>query len=286
VILTAAIVGAETTREQTPHLPLTAEEIGEEARRCAEAGVAIVHLHAREADGRPTQSKERFAEFIAAIRARTDVIVQTSTGGAVGMSIAERCQPLDLAPEMATLNIATMNFGADVFENRRGDVEQVAGWIKERRIVPEIEIYDVGHLDAARALVAKGLIGAPLHFQFVLGIPGGIAATPRALEALVAELEHGFPREGMSWAVAAVGRHQLPMAELAIRMGGHARVGLEDNIYLSKGVLAQGSAELVEKAAASARAIGREIATPEVARRMLGIASTTDGASTPPVLRR
>jgi 3-keto-5-aminohexanoate cleavage enzyme len=272
VILTAAIVGAETTRAQTPHLPLTAEEIGEEARRCREAGAAVIHLHAREPDGTPTQSRVRFKEFIEAIRARTDVIIQTSTGGAVGMTIEERCQPLELRPEMATLNIASMNFGDDVFLNRRKDVEGVAGMIKERKITGEIEVYDVGHLDAARALLAKGLISAPLHFQFVLGIPGGIGATPRALEAMVAELAHGFPAD-TTWAVAAVGRHQLPMAEVAIRRGGHARVGLEDNIYLSKGVLAKGSHELVEQAAGFARAAGREIATPEVARRLLGITS-------------
>jgi 3-keto-5-aminohexanoate cleavage enzyme len=275
VILTAAIVGAETTRAQTPHLPLTAEEIGEEARRCRDAGIAVIHLHAREPDGTPTQSKQRFAEFIQAIRAKTDVIVQTSTGGAVGMSIAERCQPLELEPafrpQMATLNVATMNFGDDVFENRRRDVEQVATWIRERGITAEIEIYDAGHLDAARALLAKKLIAPPLHFQFVLGVPGGIAATPRALEYLVGEIET-FPA-GTTWAVAAVGRHQLPMAELAIRMGGHARIGLEDNIYIDKGVLAKGSAELAERAAGFARAAGREIATPDVARRLLGLAS-------------
>jgi 3-keto-5-aminohexanoate cleavage enzyme len=272
VILTAAIVGAETTRQQTPYLPLSAEEIGEEARRCREAGVAVIHLHAREPDGTPTQSRERFREFIEAIRARTDVIVQTSTGGAIGMPIAERCQPLELGPEMATLNVATMNFGDDVFMNTKHEVEQVAGWIRERAIIPEIEIYDAGHLDAARALVAKGMVVAPLHFQFVLGVPGGLAATPRALEYLIGEIRHGFP-DGSTWAVAAVGRHQLAMAELAIRWGGHARIGLEDNIYLEKGVLAKGSAELAERAAGFARAIGRPIATPAEARKILGIVS-------------
>jgi 3-keto-5-aminohexanoate cleavage enzyme len=270
VILTAAIVGAETTRAQTPHLPLSPEEIGEEARKCREAGAAVIHLHAREPDGRPTQSRERFREFIEAIRARTDVIVQTSTGGAVGMSIAERCQPLELSPEMATLNIATMNFGDDVFTNTKKDVEQVATWIRERRIIAEIECYDLGHIDAARALLGKGLIAPPLHFQFVLGVSGGVGATPRALEAMVRELDHGFPA-ACTWAVAAVGRHQLPMAELAIRMGGHARVGLEDNIYLEKGVLAEGSAPLVARAAAYAKTLGREVATPDAARKLLGI---------------
>lgn len=272
VILTAAIVGAETTRAQTPHLPLTAAEIAAEAKRCRDAGAAIVHLHAREPDGRPTQSRERFKEFIDAIRAATDVIVQTSTGGAIGMSIAERCQPLELSPEMASLNIATMNFGDDVFQNTKKDAEQVAIWIRERGITPEIEIYDAGHLDAARALVAKGFVTGPLHFQFVLGVAGGLGATPRALEFLIGELAHGFPAGvERTWAVAAVGRHQLPMAELAIRWGGHARVGLEDNIYVDKGVLAQGSGELVERAAGFAKAAGRAVATPDEARKLLGL---------------
>jgi len=271
VILTAAIVGAETTRAQNPNLPLTAEEIGDEARRCREAGAAVIHLHAREPDGTPTQSGARFKEFIDAIRARTDVIIQTSTGGAVGMSIAERCQPLELAPEMATLNIASMNFGDDVFLNARKDVEQVAALIRERRIIAEIECYDLGHLDAARALLAKGFIAEPLHFQFVLGVPGGVGASERALDAMVAEMA-SFPA-GATWAVAAVGRHQLPMADLAIRRGGHARVGLEDNVFVDKGVLAKGSYELVERAAAFARAAGREIATPAVARRLLGLST-------------
>jgi 3-keto-5-aminohexanoate cleavage enzyme len=270
LILTAAIVGAETTREQTPHLPLTADEIGEEARRCAEAGAAVIHLHAREPDGTPTQSRERFAEFIAAIRARTDVIVQTSTGGALGMSIDERCQVLELAPEMASLNIASMNFGDDLFLNRRPDVVDVAGRIRAGKVVAEIEIYDLGHLDAARWLLKSGAVGPPLHFQFVLGVPGGLGASERALDLLVAELGHGFPA-GTTWGVAAVGRHQLPMAELAIRRGGHARVGLEDNIYLDKGVLARGSAELVSAAADMARTAGRPIATPDEARQLLGI---------------
>ena len=275
LILTAAIVGAETTREQTPHLPITPDEIGEEARRCREAGVSVIHLHARHEDGRPTQDRARFQAYIDAIRARTDVIIQTSTGGAIGMSIAERCQPLELAPDMATINVATMNFGDDVFENRRPDVQQVATWIRDRKIVPELEIYDLGHLDAARALIDKGLVVAPVHLQFVLGIPGGMAASERGLETLVAEVGRGFP-PGTTWAVAAVGRHQLAMAELAIRWGGHARVGLEDNVYASKGVLAKGSWELAEMAAALAKKAGRAIATPAEARVLLGL--TAPGA--------
>ncbi|RMH41996.1 MAG: hypothetical protein D6689_09560 [Deltaproteobacteria bacterium] len=281
-IVTAAIVGAETTRDHTPYLPLTAAEIGQEARRCVDAGAAVIHLHAREPDGTPTQSAERFGEFIAAIRAHTDAIIQVSTGGAIGMSIDERCGPLtldgDLAPDMATLNVATMNFGDDVFVNRRPDVAAVAERIAGRGLVPEIEIYDLGHLDAARELVRRGLVAEPLHFQFVLGVPGGLAATERALELLVAELDDGFPGD-TTWGVAGVGRWEFPMAELALRRGGHVRVGLEDNIYLDKGVLAEGSAPLVDRAVRMARDVGRPIASPAEARRLLGIGSAAPARS-------
>jgi 3-keto-5-aminohexanoate cleavage enzyme len=270
-IITAAIVGAETTREQNPHLPVTPEQIGAEAARCAAAGAAVIHLHARFDDGRPTQDRERFRAFIRAIRERApELIVQTSTGGAIGMSIDERCQPLDLAgregPDMASLNIGTMNFGDEVFENTFPQAVDVAARIRKRGIPPEIEIYDAGHLDNARWLMSKGAVVPPYHFQFVLGVRGGIAATRRNLEFLIADL----PAES-TWAVAGVGRHQLPMAQLSLQLGGHARVGLEDNIFIEKGVLAEGSAPLVARVVDFAKAAGREVATPKIARSLLGI---------------
>jgi len=266
LVLTAAIVGAEITRAQTPHLPITAREIADEAARCREAGAAVIHLHVRNPDGTPTQSKERFAEAIDAIRAKTDCIIQTSTGGAVGMSIDERAQPLACRPEMASLNCGSVNFGDDVFVNTRPQIRDLARRLREAGSIPELECYDVGHVEEALALAREGLIGAPLHFQFVLGIPGGIGAT----EANVGYLRTLVP-PGATWAIAAVGRYQQPMTELAILAGGHARVGLEDNIYLSKGVLAEGSAPLVARAAAYARSIGRPPVEPERARQLLGV---------------
>lgn len=267
VVLTAAIVGAEVTREQTPYLPITAQEIADEAARCREAGAAIVHLHVRNPDGSPSQAKELFAEAIAAIRAKTDVIVQTSTGGAVGMSIDERAEPLFCRPEMATLNCGTLNFGDDVFVNTRRDIRELAKRIHEAGSIPELECYEVGHIDEALALEREGLLGGPLHFQFVLGVPGGIGAREDVIRFMASQLP-----SGASWGVAAVGRHQQPMTEAAMRLGGHARVGLEDNIYLSKGVLAEGSAPLVSRAAAYARSIGREPVSPARAREIMGIA--------------
>jgi 3-keto-5-aminohexanoate cleavage enzyme len=267
VILTAAIVGAEITRAQTPHLPISPREIADEAARCRDAGAAVVHLHVRNPDGSPTQSAAIFAEAIAAIRARTDVVVQVSTGGAVGMSLDERAQPLACRPEMATLNCGTLNFGDDVFVNSRPQIRELAARIRAAGSVPELECYEVGHLDEALALHQEGRLAAPMHFQFVLGVPGGIGARDDVLRFLASQVP-----AGSTWGVAAVGRHQRPMTELAMRLGGHARVGLEDNIYLSKGVLAEGSAPLVRRAAEYARSIGRVPVEPARARQLLGLA--------------
>jgi 3-keto-5-aminohexanoate cleavage enzyme len=266
VILTAAIVGAEVTREQTPYLPITAEEIAAEAVRCREAGAAVIHLHVRTPDGRPSQDEGLFREAIEAIRARTDVIIQASTGGAVGMSIDERCGPLACRPEMATLNCGSLNFGADVFINTRPQIREIARRIQAAGSTPELECYEVGHLDEALALAGEGLLTGPLHFQFVLGVPGGIGAREDVLRFLVSQVP-----AGATWGCAAVGRHQRPMTELALRLGGHVRLGLEDNLYLERGVLAQGSAPLVARAAAHARELGREPVAPARARALLGL---------------
>lgn len=266
IILTAAIVGAEVTRAHTPHLPITANEIADEAARCREAGAAVIHLHVRNPDGTPTQSRERYAEAIAAIRAKTDVIVQVSTGGAVGMSPEERAQPIECAPEMATLNCGTINFGDEVFVNTRPVIRDLAARIRRANVVAELECYEIGHIDEARALLAEGAIHAPLHFQFVLGVPGGIGAREEVLRFMIAQVP-----AGATWGVAAVGRHQQAMTELATRLGGHVRVGLEDNIYLAKGVLAEGSAPFVLRAAQYAKVQGRAAVDPPRARQLLGI---------------
>ncbi len=266
LILTAAIVGAEVTRKDTPHLPITAQEIADEAARCRDAGASVIHLHVRTADGSPSQSSELFQAAIDAIRAKTDVIIQTSTGGAVGMSIEERSGPLACKPEMATLNCGTLNFGDDVFVNTRPQIRELALKIRESGSVAELECYEIGHLDEALLLVKEGVLQGPLHFQFVLGIRGGAGAREDVLRFLVSQVP-----SGATWGVAAVGRFQRPMTELAIKLGGHARLGLEDNIYLEKGVLAEGSAPLVARAAAFAREVGRDVVGPDRARSLLGL---------------
>ncbi|ADO72523.1 3-keto-5-aminohexanoate cleavage protein [Stigmatella aurantiaca] len=268
MVITAAMVGAETTREQTPHLPITAEEIAEDAARCREAGAAMVHLHVRTPDGKPSQDAELFRAAIRAIRKRTDILVQVSTGGAVGMGVDERCGGLTLTgadrPDMATLTTGTVNFGEEVFWNPRPLVRDIAKRIKELGLKPELECFDVGMIDEANALAKEGLVQQPAHYDFVLGVPGALAAREAALDFMIASLP-----EGSTWTVAAVGRHQLPFVDLAAVKGGNARVGLEDNIYVSKGVLAKGNWELVAEAAKRAKAKGRTPATPEEARKLL-----------------
>ena len=268
VVIAAAVVGAEVTRAQSPFVPYTPAEIAQAAVEAARAGAAVVHLHARWPDGRPSQEAAHFREIIDRIRsAGSDVVAQCSTGGAVGMSLDERLGSLVDGAEMGTLNMGTMNFGDGVFVNARPDIVKVAARLRERRLVPECEVYDAGMLDTLRWLVEKGHLSAPYHVQFVLGVPGGMSGSERNLRFLV----EGMP-ERTHWSVAGIGRFQLPMAEVALRMGGHVRVGLEDNLFASKGVLAKGSQELVAIAADLAAKAGRELATPAEARRILGIA--------------
>jgi 3-keto-5-aminohexanoate cleavage enzyme len=263
-ILTAAICGAETTRAQTPYLPITADELGDEAARCVAAGASVIHLHVRRDDGSPTQDRALFQKAIDAIRARCDVIIQTSTGGAVGMSADERAQPLECGPEMASLNAGSLNFGDDVFLNPFPVVREFARRMREKKIVWELECYDAGHVDSCLVLAKEGVIDLPAHFDFVLGVRGGMAASEENLRFLISKLP-----AGCTFNVAGIGRHQLPMAALSLKLGGHARCGLEDNVYLSKGVLAKGSFELVAAVAQLARDAGRSVATVSQARAFL-----------------
>ena len=267
-IITAAICGAETTREQTPYLPITAEELAAEAARCREAGAAVIHLHVRKNDGTPTQDKALFQKALDAIRRACDIVIQTSTGGAVGMSADERAQPLECVPppDMATLNAGSLNFGDDVFLNPFSLVRDFAKRMRAKGIAYELECYDVGHVEACLRLAEEGVISLPAPFDFVMGVRGGIQASEENLRFLISKLP-----SLSTFNVAGLGRHQLPLAELSLKLGGHARCGLEDNIYLSKGVLAKGSHELVARVAQLARAAGREVATPAQAREMLRI---------------
>ena len=266
LIITAAICGAEVMKSHNPAVPYTPEEIGQEARRAVEAGAAIIHLHVRNDDGTPTQDKERYRVCIEAIRQFCpDVIIQPSTGGAVGMSNAERLQPVDLKPEMATLDCGTCNFGGDdIFVNTENTIIEFAAKMKELGVFPELEVFDKGMIDMALRLHKKGHITAPLHFNFVLGVNGGISGEPRDLVFM----RESIPAEA-TFTATGIGRFEFPIAAMAIIMGGHVRVGFEDNVYLEKGVLAKSNGELVEKAVRLAKEFGRQIASPNEAREIL-----------------
>lgn len=269
LIITVALTGAEVTKEQNPNLPVTPAEIAADAVAVRNAGAAMVHVHGRLPDGTPTQDKSVYSEILREIKARTDVIVQTSTGGAVGMAAEERLQPVSLKPEMASLTTGTVNFGRDVFWNSPEIIEQFARAMVAQGVVPEIECFDMGHIENALSLVKQGILTLPLHFDFVMGVPGGIAPTIRNLLHMAESLPGGC-----TWSVAGVGRAQLPLAAASILMGGHVRVGLEDNLYYSKGVLAT-NAMLVERVVRIAHELGREPATPDDARRILRLTERT-----------
>lgn len=266
LIITAALTGAEVTKEKQPYLPVTPDEIAEAAYECYKSGASIVHVHAREKDGNPTQSYEVYKEIKEKIEAKCNIIFQPSTGGAVWHSPEERLQPVELAPEMATLSCGTCNFGGDVFMNSEEYIEKFAKRMKELGVKPEVEVFERGMINNALRLVKKGLIESPLHFDFVLGVPGACPGTPDDLIHMI----RSVPMDS-TWTVAGIGRSELPLATMAIVLGGHVRVGFEDNIYYSKGVLAQSNAQLVERVVRIAKELEREVATPDEAREILGI---------------
>jgi 3-keto-5-aminohexanoate cleavage enzyme len=264
LIITCAITGAETTKEQNPALPVTPDEQAQAAYDCWRAGASVIHLHVRDDDGKPSQSVDRFREAIEKIRKKCPVIIQISTGGAVGEKTANRAAPLKLKPEMASLNTGSINFGDEVFVNLPKDIEMLAAEMKVQKIKPEIEVYDYGMLEYSLKLMKKGIIPDPSHFQFVMGTGHGISGEAKNLCYMASLLP-----ENCTWTAAGIGRYQLPVAAQAITMGGHVRVGLEDNIYWSKGVLAKSNAQLVERVAELAQTLQRSVATVEEAKSIL-----------------
>ncbi len=266
LIITCAITGAEVTKEMNPAVPYTIAEIREAAFGAYEAGASIIHLHAREDDGTPTQDAGRYKMIIEAIREKCpDVIIQVSTGGALGMTREERLSPLRLFPEMATLDCGTLNFGGDdIFVNTENDIIYFAEAMNRINVRYELECFDKGHIDMALRLNRKGFIKEPMHFSFVLGVNGGMTGEERDFLFL----KDSIPNLS-TYSVAGIGRYEFPLAELAIRHGGHVRVGLEDNIYIEKGKLAKSNRELVEKVVGIAKNYKREIASPDEARGIL-----------------
>lgn len=267
VIITAAVTGAETTREQVPTLPFTPEEIADETARSFEAGASIVHLHVREDDGTPTQDRDRFAKTIELIRAKCPILIETTTGGAAGMPDEDRLQPISLRPPMASLDCGSVNFGDEVLINTFGQMQFYARQMAKHDVKPTLECFDIGHIHNARMLIERGMLDPPHHFGLVLGVAGGIPATPRCLQAMVENLpDHSL------WTVIAVGgKASALLHPLALALGGHVRVGFEDSIYVRKGVVAESNADLVRHVASLARKMGREVADVAAVQKALGI---------------
>lgn len=267
LIITACITGAEIEKRDFPNLPTTPEEQAQEAWACRMAGASIIHLHVRNEKGESTQDRVYFERAFKAIKEKApDLIIQPSTGGSVGMTAEERLQPISLRPEMATLSCGSVNFGDGVFMNTPQNMEAFAERMKAEGVKPEIEVFDVGMINNALALVKKGLVAMPLHFDFVMGVPGGIPGTPKNLLHLVESIP-----PGSTWSVAGIGRTELPLGVMAIILGGHVRVGFEDNVYYKKGEPCKNNAQLVARIARLAEELGREVATPEEARVILGL---------------
>ncbi|HEY7759847.1 MAG TPA: 3-keto-5-aminohexanoate cleavage protein [Burkholderiales bacterium] len=294
VIITCAVTGAIHTPTMSPHLPVTPEEIAQGAIGAAKAGAAIVHLHAREPkDGRPTQDPEMFKRFLPAIKAASDVVVNLTTGGAPTMSVEERLQPaLRLKPEVASLNMGSMNFGLyemiprykqwkhewelsylegsqdRIFKNTFKDIAHILQSCSGNDTRFEIECYDIGHLYTAAHFLDRGLVKPPLFIQSVFGIRGGIGPHPEDVLHMKRTADRLFGDQ-YQWSVLGGGRNQMYIATQSAVMGGNVRVGLEDSLWIGKGQLARSNAEQVSKIRRILEELGLEIATPDDARRIL-----------------
>jgi len=281
VVVSAALTGALTRREHCPAIPYTPVEIAEEARRAAEAGAAIVHIHARADDGSPTWSPATFAAIRAEVRSRTDVVVNFSTG-AVGIPAEERIAHVrDLKPEIGALNMGSMNYAIysekkkafyhdHVFANPFKDIQFFLQAMNEAGVRPELECFDTGHVANTAPLIDMGVLRPPFQFSLIMGVLGGIPGTTRNLVHQVGSLP-----EGAHWQVIGIGLNQWALAAAAISMGGNVRVGLEDNFYLEEGRMAKSNGELVEKATRMVSDVGREVASIDDARTLLSLSDAS-----------
>lgn len=301
-IITAAVTGGDTVPSQTPYLPITPKEIADEAVRCAEAGAAVVHVHAREPKtGEPSSHPELFEEILTSIKQRSDVVICPTTGGNASMTVEERLRVLPrFKPEMATFNMGSMNYSShfiaesfdrrgktfkyewekpylestkdDVFKNTFHDLEFIIKLMDENNIKPECEIYDLGMIYNTAYLVQRELLKKPLQIQFVLGVLGGAKADLGVLQYLKSVADEQFGRNEYTWSTIGVGYpHEFYLGTLSIMMGGNIRIGMEDNLKSERDRYAKSNADLVEKAVKIIRILDREVATPDDARRILGL---------------
>lgn len=296
LIITSAITGASTMPSLTPYLPITPEEIADSSIEAWQAGASIVHIHARDPEtGKPVTNLDIFREIITRIKDKSDVVICLTTGGSAQMMAEERAQVLPaFKPEMCSFNMGSMNFALFpsmkkieeyrfdwekdylesskdfIFKNTFKDFEFLSKEIKNAQAKPELEIYEVGHLYNLDYLVGEKMLGFPLHLQFVMGVLGGIRGTPEDLVYLKMRADSLFG-DRYTWSVIGVGPTEINLSTMAIIMGGHVRVGLEDNIYLRKGVLAKSNAQLVERIVHLANELDREIGSPDDTRKILSL---------------
>jgi uncharacterized protein (DUF849 family) len=272
LIVNAALTGMVPTKADNANTPVTPEEIAADAAACVDAGAAIVHLHARDGDGRPTWRPEVFRRVVAAVRERCpDAIVCVSTSGRVFPDLERRAAVLELdgdeKPDLASLTLGSLNFPKQASVNEPETIRGLAGRMAERGIVPELEVFDLGMVDYARHLIERGVLRPPFYFNLLLGSLGTLAASPLRLALLVEALP-----EGAVWAGAGIGRFQFFVNALSVTMGGHVRVGLEDNLWLdAEKTRPATNVELVRRIARLAEAAERELAPPDVARRLIGL---------------
>ena len=271
-LITVAPTGAEADKSAVPALPVTLNELVMTAKECEAAGAAVIHVHIRDDEARPTLDPARLADTVAALRAGTDLIVQLSTGGAVTDGFAARLAVLDAAPDACSLTCGTVNFGDEVFHNPWPFIKDLYQLTQERQVVPEFELFDLGHVATLHRLL--GEFGAPagghVHCDLVMGVPGGMPGDVATLTAAVAALP-----AGATWSATGIGRSTLPVMFGALGAGGHLRVGLEDTLTYARGRAVARNAELVERAAELARIAQRPPMGPADARAFLGLPSAS-----------
>jgi len=268
VILTVAPTGAWPTKEITPYVPICPLEIIDEICKCSEAGASIAHIHVRNAEGKASMCYEAFEEVVTGVRARCNIVINTTTSGGIGLTDEERIKPFkELRPEIASYDCGSMNWqNTTVFENSPAFLEKLGLTMQECGVKPEIEVFDAGMVYNALYYLKKGVLKAPLHFQFVLGAAGGMTATVENLVFLKSLLP-----DDCTWGALGIGKGHLPIMYTALALGGHVRVGMEDNIMYAKGQLAKSNVEFVERTKRIVKELGKEIATPDEARAILGL---------------
>ena len=268
-LITVAPTGAEVDKADWPQLPTTLDELVAEAKACEAAGAAMIHVHIRDGEHRPTLDPGRLRDTVAALRSETSLIVQLSTGGSVHDPLEQRLAVLDAVPDSCSLTCGTVNFGDDVFLNPWPFMTELYERAREARVVPEFELFDLGHVASLGRLLTE--LGPPfggrVHVDFVMGVPGGMPATPAALVAAVAALPPGTT----SWSATGIGRGHLPVLASALALGGHLRVGMEDNLFFAPRRPVTGNAELVARAASLAEEMQRPPLTVAEARELLGL---------------